>query len=102
MAEACLHFMSLPQSQLVPILNAQTPPLFNIGCGEDLTIAELATVVAETVGFTGKLAFDTSKPDGTPQKLLDISRTAELGWRASTTLHEGLKLAYKDFLAKQA
>ena len=101
MAEACLHFMDLPEAEMAPVLHAQMPPLFNIGCGEDLTIAELATLVAETVGFTGKLTFDTSKPDGTPQKLLDISRTADLGWRASTSLSDGLGLAYQDFLAKQ-
>ena len=102
MAEACLHFMDLPEAKMTPVLTAQKPPLFNIGCGEDLTIAELAALVAETVGFTGKLAFDTSKPDGTPQKLLNISRTAALGWQASTSLREGLGLAYQDFLARQA
>jgi len=102
MAEACLYFMSLPESQLAPVLDAKMPPLFNIGCGEDLTIAELAALVADTVGFTGKLEFDASKPDGTPQKLLDISKTRDLGWQASTSLRDGLALAYQDFLAKQA
>ena len=97
MAEACLHIMQLSENKLDDVLNDQTPPLFNIGCGEDLSIAELATQVAETVGFKGRLEFDASKPDGTPQKLLDISKTTSLGWKAKTTLEQGLSLAYQDF-----
>jgi GDP-L-fucose synthase len=71
----------------------------NVGTGEDITIADFARLVAEVVGYTGKLSFDTSRPDGTPQKLLDVSKLAALGWRAKTPLREGLKLAYADFLA---
>jgi GDP-L-fucose synthase len=78
--------------------------LVNIGTGEDITIAEFARVVAGVVGFTGAIGFDTSRPDGTPRKLLDVSRLAKLGWRAPTSLEDGLKLAYQAYLreTKQA
>jgi GDP-L-fucose synthase len=71
----------------------------NIGTGEDITIAEFARLVAEVVGYTGDFSFDKSRPDGTPRKLLDVSKLAALGWRARTPLREGLKAAYADFLA---
>jgi GDP-L-fucose synthase len=78
--------------------------LVNIGSGEDITIAEFARVVAATVGYTGDISFDASKPDGTPRKLLDVSRLAGLGWHARTSLQDGIKLAYQAFLneTKQA
>jgi GDP-L-fucose synthase len=76
-------------------------PLVNIGTGVDLTIAEIARLVAEVVGFRGALRFDTSRPDGTPQKLLDVSRLSKLGWKARTSLKEGVALAYDDFLASR-
>ncbi len=69
----------------------------NVGVGEDITIAELAQRVAQTVGFTGQFKLDRSKPDGTPRKLLDVSRLNALGWHASTSLETGLKIAYRDF-----
>ncbi|MGQ0510699.1 MAG: GDP-L-fucose synthase family protein [Betaproteobacteria bacterium] len=72
----------------------------NVGTGKDLTIAELAAQIAAVVGFQGELAFDRSRPDGTPRKLLDCSRIHALGWRARTPLAEGLRLAYADFLAR--
>lgn len=74
--------------------------LVNVGTGEDITIAEFADVVAKTVGYTGEIVFDPSKPDGTPRKLLDVSRLAELGWQARTSLEEGMKLAYRAFLER--
>ena len=74
------------------------PPLVNIGVGKDLTIRELVDVVKEVVGFKGNVVWDTSKPDGTPKKLLDVSRMNELGWKANTELRQGIKLAYKDYL----
>ena len=73
--------------------------LINIGVGTDLTVGELADLVAKVVGFTGRLAFDTNKPDGTPQKLLDVSRLTRLGWRAKTELKDGIVLTYRDYLA---
>jgi GDP-L-fucose synthase len=71
----------------------------NIGSGQEITIAELATAIAETVGYRGKIVFDTTRPDGTPRKLLDMSRLAALGWRAKTPLREGLRAAYADFVS---
>ena len=69
-------------------------PLINIGAGEDVTIAELAQTVMQVVGFSGRITYDSSKPDGTPRKLLDVSRLAALGWRAATPLREGIALTY--------
>jgi GDP-L-fucose synthase len=72
--------------------------ILNIGLGEDIAISEFAEVVAEVVGYRGRIVFDTTRPDGTPRKLVDVSRLAALGWRATTGLREGLALAYRDFL----
>jgi GDP-L-fucose synthase len=76
----------------------------NIGTGEDISIAEFAQAVARTVGYAGTISYDTSRPDGTPRKLLDVSRLHALGWRARTSLEDGLALAYRAFLteSKQA
>jgi GDP-L-fucose synthase len=71
----------------------------NVGTGEDITVADFARLVADVVGFKGKLAFDATRPDGTPRKLLDVSRLTALGWRATTDLRSGLAAAYRDFLA---
>jgi GDP-L-fucose synthase len=88
LADACIHLMK----------TYSTGELVNIGTGEDITIAEFARVVAATVGYAGEISFDPSRPDGTPRKLLDVSRLAKLGWRASTSLEDGIKLAYQAFL----
>ncbi|WP_199117736.1 GDP-L-fucose synthase [Pedobacter sp. ASV28] len=77
------------------------PNLINIGTGEDLTIKDLAFLVKKVVGFDGKLVFDTSKPDGTPRKLMDVSKLHKLGWRHHIELEDGLKLAYQDYLSKK-
>jgi GDP-L-fucose synthase len=69
----------------------------NIGSGKEITIRELAELVAEIVGFSGQLVFDASKPDGTPRKLLDVSRLHSLGWKPKTEFREGIALAYADF-----
>jgi GDP-L-fucose synthase len=71
----------------------------NVGTGQDLTIAEFAQLVSDVVQYQGRLDFDTSRPDGTPRKLLDVSRLSALGWRAKTALRDGLSVAYADFLA---
>jgi GDP-L-fucose synthase len=81
--------------------NYSESELINIGTGEDITIAEFARMVAATVGYTGEISFDTSRPDGTPQKLLDVGRLAKLGWRATTSLQDGIRLAYQAFLSEQ-
>jgi GDP-L-fucose synthase len=74
----------------------------NIGSGEEVTIRELAELVAEIVGFRGKLVFDTSRPDGTPRKLLDVSHLQALGWQPKTGFHEGITRAYADYLQNNA
>jgi GDP-L-fucose synthase len=98
MAEACLHIMELnPESYA-----RNTQPMLshiNIGTGEDLSIRDLAETISETVGYRGRIAFDTSKPDGTPRKLMDVGRMKSLGWRPKIQLRDGLSLAYADFLA---
>jgi len=99
MADACVHLMALPEPDFRGLLRAEAPPLVNIGCGEDVTIAELAATVARIVGFRGRLRFDASKPDGTPRKLLDVRRMEGLGWRAETRLEDGIACAYRGFLA---
>src|SRR3989440_2186426 len=90
MADACIHLMK----------NYPADELVNIGTGEDITIAEFARVVAATVGYSGEISFDPSRPDGTPRKLLDVSRLAKLGWRARTSLEDGIRLAYRAYLSE--
>jgi len=98
LADACVYVMNLPDEQFVPLVTStQSAPIINIGCGEDLTIAELANMIAKVVGFKGRIHFDATKPDGTPRKLLSVDRLHSLGWRSQTTLQEGLKLAYQYF-----
>jgi GDP-L-fucose synthase len=97
MADACVFVMNLPDSVYEPIIDSESlAPLLNIGCGEDLTVRELAELICEVVGFKGRLVFDTSKPDGTPRKLLDVSRMKDLGWEASISLREGLTAVYRE------
>lgn len=99
LAGACVFLMNLPQERFATLLTSDHPPLINIGCGEDLTIRELAEIVREAVDFRGEIVWDTSKPDGTPRKLLEISRIKALGWQPETKLEEGIAMAYRDFLA---
>jgi GDP-L-fucose synthase len=99
LAQACLFLMNLDQQEFGLLVSGEvTAPLINIGSGQDQTIRELAELVAETVGFKGLLKFDSRKPDGTPQKLMETSRLTALGWSPQTTMREGLRLAYRDFL----
>jgi GDP-L-fucose synthase len=100
MAEACVFLMQLPDAQFDRLVAPDSVPLVNVGAGEDLTILELAQLVAEVVGYRGRFVHDTSKPDGMPRKLLDVSRLAALGWRARIGLREGIGLAYRDFLQR--
>jgi GDP-L-fucose synthase len=95
LAEACVFLMNLPDERFRTLLNSEDPPLINIGTGEDLSIRELAELVCRVIGFDGTLEFDTTKPDGTPRKLLDVSRIHALGWHASTSLEEGIRLTYE-------
>lgn len=90
LADACVHLME----------SGYDGPLVNVGTGTDVTIRELAETVMKVVGFEGRIVFDASKPDGTPRKLMDVSRLSGLGWRASTSLEDGIRLALADFLSK--
>lgn len=97
LAEACVFVMNLDKA----IYDQHTEPMLshiNIGFRTDVTILELAELIKSVVGYTGNITFDTTKPDGTPRKLMDSTRINQLGWRAKTSLEEGLKLAYADFL----
>ena len=99
LADACV-FMMERNDELVGLNGGVA--LYNVGCGEDVTIRELAETVCEVLGYEGELEFDASKPDGTPRKLLDVSRLAGLGWRARVPLRDGIRLAYEDFRARVA
>ena len=88
LASACLFLLQ----------NYDSPEIINVGWGEDISIRELAELICEIVGFDGKLSWDTSKPDGTPRKLLDVSKLRNLGWRPSITLRDGIASTYKWFL----
>ncbi len=100
LADACLHLMHLPAEQEAAILNASTPPLINIGCGEEVSIRQLAHMVRSAVGADDiEIEWDTTKPDGTPRKLLDLSRLNATGWRPRITFEDGLRRAYADYLA---
>lgn len=90
LADACVFLMQ----------QGYDGPLVNIGTGTDVTIRELAETVVKAIGFEGELSFDASKPDGTPRKLMDVSRLHGLGWQARTGLEDGIALAYQDFLAR--
>ena len=90
LAQACVFLMNLDEARYGTLLLEDAPPLINIGTGEDVTIRELAEVVARVLGFQGKLVFDTSKPDGTPRKLMDVTRLHTLGWKHVTTLEQGI------------
>ena len=88
LADACVYLME----------SGYDGPLLNVGTGEDVTISQLAETVKDAVGFGGGIVYDASQPDGTPRKLLDVSRVAALGWRARTNLHEGIGRSYADFV----
>ncbi|HEY4354209.1 MAG TPA: GDP-L-fucose synthase [Acidobacteriaceae bacterium] len=97
LADACIFLMQSPEEALAPVFSEDHPPLINVGTGEDLTIRELAETVARVAGFGGTLEFDTSKPDGTPRKVLDVSRIHALGWRHKIELEDGIRATYTDF-----
>lgn len=93
-----LHVDDLASACLFVLENYDSPDPINIGCGEDVSIKELAEIIASAVGYSGTLEFDTSKPDGTPRKLLDISKLEALGWSPSISLEEGIKETYAWYL----
>lgn len=92
MADACIFLME----------NYEGNDFFNLGTGEDICIKDLALLIKEIIGYEGELRFDSSKPDGTPRKLLDVSRLSSLGWKYNTELKDGIKMAYKDFTSRHS
>jgi GDP-L-fucose synthase len=94
LAEACVHLLNLPESSYESLISHEEAPLINVGTGEDLTIRDLAELVARVLEFDCELVFDTSRQDGTPQKLLDVSRIHALGWKAKVSLEEGIRRTY--------
>ena len=100
MAEACVHVMNLEQK----IYTENTEPMLshiNVGTGQDVTIKELAETISDVVGYQGEIAWDSSMPDGTPRKLMDVSRLRALGWEAKTSLREGLETTYRWFVQQE-
>jgi GDP-L-fucose synthase len=96
LADACLFLMKLPEEEYASLLAPHSsPPLINVGYGQDVTIRELAETVRRVVGYRGELVFDTSKPDGTPRKLLDVTRLSALGWRPQIELADGIAQVYR-------
>lgn len=107
LADACVLLMNLPDAQFDAFLGGGQgdvfmPPLVNIGAGVDITIRDLAETIRDALDYTGEIVFDSSKPDGTPRKLLDSSRIRALGWTPRVSLHQGIAKAYRDFLTRYA
>jgi GDP-L-fucose synthase len=102
MAQACVHVMNLSTHQFTQHITDPMCSHINVGTGKDVTIKELAEIMAKTVGFKGQLVFDKTKPDGTPRKVLNVERLAELGWQYTIDLEQGLELTYRWFLKNQS
>lgn len=100
LAEALVFLLNLPDEPFQQLVSPAACPLINVGSGKDQTIGELAALVAKVVGYTGRLEYDRSKPDGTPRKIMDVQKINALGWRQKTPLEAGIGLAYRDFLQK--
>jgi GDP-L-fucose synthase len=101
MAAACVHLMTLPDPRAQSIFNDREPPLVNVGCGEDLPIRDLTELVRRVVDVDTGIEWDTSKPDGTPRKLLDVRKLAALGWRANIGLEDGIRRVYAGYRTQQ-
>ena len=97
-----LHVDDLAAACLLLLEKYDSPEIINVGCGEDISIRELAEIICEVVGFDGELAWDTTKPDGTPRKLLDVTKIRALGWKPAITLRDGIKRTYNWFVANFA
>jgi GDP-L-fucose synthase len=101
MADACVYLLNLPEEKFHALTaDAERAPLVNVGSGTDLSIGELARTVCRVLGFEGEIEFDTSKPDGTPRKLMDSGKLFAFGWRPKVSLEDGIRLAYADFCAR--
>jgi GDP-L-fucose synthase len=99
-AKAALLIAELPSEALAAAFPADAPPLINVGAGVDISIRELAALIAQVIGYRGGVEWDPSRPDGSPRKLLDISRIRALGWAPATSLRDGIALAYADYLKR--
>src|SRR5262249_40152643 len=97
-----LHVDDLASACLLLLEKYDSPEIINVGCGEDISIRELAEVICDIVGFEGELVWDTSKPDGTPRKLLDVTKICGLGWQRTIPLRKGIRQTYEWFLANCA
>jgi len=95
-----LHVDDLADAAVYLMLHYDSPEIINVGVGEDIEIRELARIIAEIAGFEGKIIFDTSKPDGTPRKLLDIGRLRSAGWQARIGLRDGIRQTYAWYLER--
>lgn len=100
MADACIHVMELSKEKYLEVTEPMCSHI-NVGTGVDCTIRELVETIAKVIGFSGKITFDSTKPDGTPRKVMDVSRLRKLGWSYSVSLSDGLELAYQWFLDNQ-
>jgi len=98
LAEACLYIMKLDDEKCRSLLTVDRTPIINIGCGKDISIKELALLIKKSIDFKGELVFDHTKPDGTPRKLLDVSRMANLGWKPNMSLRDGIEATYEWYL----
>jgi len=95
LADACLHVINLDEQIYLSLISDKKAPLINIGCGKDNSIKELALLIKEIIGFEGEIFFDATKPDGTPQKLLDVSLLSKLGWKQTIPLEKGIADTYQ-------
>jgi GDP-L-fucose synthase len=103
MADACVFLLNLPEDEFDKLTdNHEVAPLVNVGSGQDLTIGDLAKKVCEAIEFNGEIVFDTSKPDGTPRKLMDSSKLFSYGWRPKLSMEEGIRIAYNEFRGQAA
>ena len=100
LASACIHLLTLPVKKTKSIFQNHLPPLINIGTGNDIAIRELVAIISEIVGYKGAVLWDTQKPDGTPQKVLSPLLVNSLGWHPQTSLRDGIKTAYQDYLQR--
>jgi GDP-L-fucose synthase len=100
MADACIHLLEKSEKELADLFQDEYPPLINIGCGEDITIRELAELIGNILGFKGNFTFDTSKPDGTLRKVMNISKMQRFGWKPNIDLRRGIELAYQEYLER--
>ena len=96
-----LHVDDLADAAHFLMLNYDEPEIINVGAGTDISIRELVDLIVRTSGYKGKVVFDTSKPDGTPRKLLDVSRLSVLGWKPTISLDEGIASTYRWYVEKQ-